>query len=230
MSDAVAHSEGLPMTDQRICSPRARFAPGWLFALCVLLGLGVFAGHALADADCGESEPPKASPKGKCPAGFKYSAKTKACAKVSCGTGRVWSGEQQECSDSHSAALTDQDFYDEARALVDEGHFAAALDVLHRIKKQDQPRVLNYIGYTTRKLGDVDKGLEYYHKALALDPSYLRAREYLGEGYLQKGDVGKAREQLMEIADRCGDSCEEYAKLEKAIVVFVTGDDKAASW
>ncbi|MGA7545076.1 MAG: tetratricopeptide repeat protein, partial [Methyloceanibacter sp.] len=102
--------------------------------------------------------------------------------------------------------------------------------VLHRIKKQEQPRVLNYIGYTTRKLGDVDKGLEYYREALALDPNYLRAREYLGEGYLQKRDVEKAKEQLMEIADRCGDSCEEYVKLEKAIVTFVTGDGKATSW
>src|SRR5262249_43902321 len=29
----------------------------------------------------------------------------------------------------------------------------------------------------------VDKALDYYHKALALDPNYLLAREYLGEGY-----------------------------------------------
>ena len=200
-----------------------------LGAVLLLLGVAIVGGRALADADCGDSEPPKAA-KGKCPAGYKYSAKRKGCAKVSCGTDRVWSGEQQACIDSHSAALTDQDFYDEARALVDEGHFAAALDVLHRIKKQEQPRVLNYIGYTTRKLGDVDKGLEYYHEALALDPNYLRAREYLGEGYLQKRDVEKAKEQLMEIADRCGDSCEEYVKLEKAIVTFVTGDGKATSW
>ena len=99
---------------------------------------------------------------------------------------------------------------------------AAALEILSHIKKQEQPRVLNYIGYTTRKLGDVDKGLDYYHRALALDPNYLRAREYLGEGYLQKGDVGKAREQLIEIADRCGNECEEYAKLEKAILAFVS--------
>jgi tetratricopeptide (TPR) repeat protein len=208
---------------------RSRVPSIWLGALYLSLGLCVAAGHALADADCGDSEPPKAA-KGKCPAGYKYSAKTKGCAKVSCGTDRVWSSDQQACIDSHSATLTDQDFYDEARALVDEGHFSRALEILHRIKKQEQPRVLNYIGYTTRKLGDVDKGLEYYHKALELDPNYLLAREYLGEGYLQKHDVEKAKEQLMEIAHRCGDSCEEYAKLEKAIVVFVTGDANAASW
>lgn len=200
----------------------------WLGGM-LLLSLGIVGGHALADADCGDTEPPKAT-KGKCPAGHKYSAKTKACVKVSCGSGHVWSGSQLACIDGHSAALTDQDFYDEARALVDEGQYAAALDVLHLIKKQEQPRVLNYIGYTTRKLGDVDKGLDYYHQALALDPNYLRAREYLGEGYLQKGDVASAREQLMEIAERCGDACEEYGKLEKAIVTYVTGETDTGSW
>ena len=82
----------------------------------LLLSLGIAGGHAFADADCGDTEPPKASPKGKCPAGHKYSAKTKACVKVSCGGGRVWQGESQACIDAHSAALTDQDFYDEARA------------------------------------------------------------------------------------------------------------------
>jgi hypothetical protein len=141
----------------------------WLGAVVLLAGPGVLAGRALADAECGDTEPPKAT-KGACPAGYKYSAKKKGCAKVSCGTGGVWSGEQHACIDGHSAALTDQDFYTEAVALADEGHFREALDLLTRIKKQEQSRVLNMVGYTTRKLGDVDKGLE-----LALDPSMTTA-------------------------------------------------------
>jgi tetratricopeptide (TPR) repeat protein len=67
-------------------------------------------------------------------------------------------------------------------ALADEGYFREALDLLSRIKKQEPSRVLNVVSYTTRKLGDVDKGLDYYQRALVLDPNYLRAREYLGEG------------------------------------------------
>jgi tetratricopeptide (TPR) repeat protein len=142
-----------------------------------LLGLAVASSQALADADCGGAEPPPASKgkshesKGKCPSGYKYSAKKSGCVKVSCGNGRVWSGGSQACIDRHSAALTDQDFYVEARALADEGQYHEALDMLARIKEQEQPRVLNLIGYSTRKLGDVDKGLAYYHKALALDPN-----------------------------------------------------------
>ena len=105
-----------------------------------------------------------------------------------------------------------------------------ALDTLAHIKNQEQARVLNLIGYNTRKLGEIDKGLDYYHKALALDPNYLLAREYLGEGYLQKGNLASARAELTEIADRCGDRCEEYDKPEKAIVIFMTGDDAGTSY
>jgi tetratricopeptide (TPR) repeat protein len=172
--------------------------------------------------------PPKAT-KGACPAGYKYSAKKKGCAKVSCGTGSVWSGEQHACIDGKFATLTDQDVYTEAVALADEGHFREALDLLTRIKKQEQSRVLNMVGYTTRKLGDVDKGLDYYQRALALDPNYLRAREYLGEGYLQKGDVAKAKEQLTEISERCAGPCEEYGKLEQAIVSYIA-EGGSADW
>src|SRR6476661_5617736 len=187
--------------------------PLWLAATIVVVGLAVAGGRALADADCGDSEPPKAT-KGKCPAGHKYSARTKACVKVSCGGSNVWSGEQQACIDSHSASLVDQDFYSEALALADEGKFANALAMLAQIKRQEQPRVLNLVGYNTRKLGDIDKGLDYYHRALELDPDYLLAREYLGKGYLQKGDLAKAKEQLSEIGARCsGGDCTEYGKL-----------------
>jgi len=196
--------------------------------LILLAGLGIFASHALADAECGDTEPPKET-KGKCPVGYKYSARHKGCAKVSCGNGHVWSGKQQACIDGHSASLTDQDFYTEAVALADEGHFQEARDLLSRIQKQEQSRVLNMVGYTTRKLGDVDKGLDYYKRALALDPNYLRAREYLGEGYLQKGDLSKAKEQLTEIANRCAGSCEDYGKLEDAIVRYVT-EGESGDW
>ena len=84
--------------------------------------------------------------------------------------------------------------------------------------------MLNSIGYSTRKLGNVDKGIDYYHQALAIDPNFTKARQYLGEAYLQKGHVAKAKEQLMEIADRCGGPCDDYELLVKAIAAHVTGE------
>jgi tetratricopeptide (TPR) repeat protein len=85
--------------------------------------------------------------------------------------------------------------------------------------------VLNLIGYSTRKLGDVDKGIEYYRQALAIDPNYTKARQYLGEAYLLKDDMVKAKEQLMEIADRCGGPCDDYELLVKAIAAHVSGEE-----
>lgn len=203
---------------------------GLFVATALGLGVAMVAGRALADAECGDAEPPKAT-KGKCPAGHKYSAKTKGCIKVSCGGVTVWSGTAGACTDIHSASLVDQDFYSEARALADEGRNAQALAMLAHIEWQEQPRVLNLVGYNTRKLGDVDKGLDYYQRALALDPNYVLAREYLGEGYLQKGDVEKAKEQLAEIGKRCaGHDCQQYGKLEKAIIAYVSGDPAPKTW
>jgi hypothetical protein len=54
------------------------------------------------------------------------------------------------------------------------------------MKDRHQARVLSSIGYSTRKLGDIDKGIDYYHQALAIDPNYTKVREYLGEAYLQR--------------------------------------------
>jgi len=98
------------------------------------------------------------------------------------------------------------------------------INLFFRVKNREQARVLNSIGYSTRKLGDVDKGIDYYHQALAIDPNFTKARQYLGEAYLQKGDVAKAKEQLMEIADRCGGPCDDYELLVKAIAAHVTGE------
>jgi len=120
--------------------------------------------------------------------------------------------------------LTDEDLYLAAGDLVLEARYADALPLLFRIKDRNNPQVLNLIGYSTRKLGDVDKGIDYYHQALAIDPNYTKARQYLGEAYLLKDDVAKAKEQLTEIADRCGGPCDDYELLVKAIAAHVTGE------
>jgi tetratricopeptide (TPR) repeat protein len=137
-----------------------------------------------------------------------------------------WSGSQNKCRTKSNQLFgaSDETRYTQAVSLIEEGAFADALKILWSIEKREDPKVLNYIGYSTRKLGNVEKGIEYYHRALKLDPDYVRAREYLGEGYLQIGDLDKAKEQLKEIAKRCGTDCLEFKKLTLAIVFHVTGE------
>ena len=137
-----------------------------------------------------------------------------------CKKGFVWSKAKKKCIRKTSELLTDDDLFWQARAYVDEKKYELALDLLHRVRNPDQPRVLNYIGYSTRKLGDVEKGITYYKKALSIDPDYILSREYLGEGYLQKGDLKAALNQLAEISKRCGAGCEEYRDLAEAIARY----------
>ncbi len=202
-----------------------------LTVLAVLAGLILVMPRALAveemrdfNDDGGKSGKAKS-----CPRGQRYSEKKRDCVKTSCGTGQIWSRGADACLDAKSAALSDDDLYLAGRDLGQEGHYAEALKLFFRIKNRDQARVLNSIGYSTRKLGDVDKGIDYYHRALTLDPNFTKARQYLGEAYLQKGDVGKAKEQLTEIADRCGGPCDDYELLVKAIAAHVTGE-KTVDW
>ena len=101
--------------------------------------------------------------------------------------------------------------------LAKNGRYLEAINVLTQVKDKNDPRVLNYIGFATRKLGNVDKALIYYKRAISLDPDYVMSRAYMGEAYLAKGDRVAARDQLREIANRCGTSCEAYAKLKGAI-------------
>jgi tetratricopeptide (TPR) repeat protein len=160
-----------------------------------------------------------------CPTGSRYSERKGRCVKTSCGTGQAWSSGVEACVDGNSAALTDDDLYLAGRDLGQEARYAEALQLFFRMKNRDQARVLSSIGYSTRKLGDVDKGINYYHQALERDPNYTKARQYLGEAYLQKGDVGNAKEQLNEIGNRCGGPCDDYELLVKAIATYVTGED-----
>lgn len=109
------------------------------------------------------------------------------------------------------SAIGDEVFF-AAYGLARAGQYAAARDVL-RLADQSDPRVLNYTGFVTRKLGDVDAALPYYQRALTIDPDYLLARAYLGEAYLQKGDPARALAELGEIERRCGRACAEYVEL-----------------
>ena len=133
-----------------------------------------------------------------------------------CPAGQTWSSSQGKCIKS-SGFLDDERLFDEGARLALGGRYEEAIEVLKASNSQNDPRVLNYLGYSYRKLGQLDKGIRYYAKALAIDPDYVRAREYLGEGYVSAGHLDKAREQLAEIEKRCGAGCEEYLQLAQVI-------------
>jgi tetratricopeptide (TPR) repeat protein len=134
-----------------------------------------------------------------------------------CKKGEVWDKNKKKCTKASSGVLPDEDLYQQGRALAKDGEYEWALTVLAAISNQNDPRVLNYTGYSYRKSGDIQKGIGYYRKALAIDPNFVLAREYLGEGYVASGRIDLAKAELGEIAARCGTTCEEYQDLAEEI-------------
>jgi tetratricopeptide (TPR) repeat protein len=117
--------------------------------------------------------------------------------------------------------LNDDELYEQGRVLAKEGEYEWALNVFSAIKNQNDPKVLNYIGYANRKAGRLETGFAYYKKALDIDPNFVLAREYYGEGLVAAGRVDLAQIQLDEIAKRCGTHCSEYKELAKVMATAV---------
>tara|TARA_B100001121_G_scaffold288644_1_gene286937 strand:+ start:145 stop:636 length:492 start_codon:yes stop_codon:yes gene_type:complete len=81
-------------------------------------------------------------------------------------------------------------------------------------KFPNKANTLNYLGFTTRKLGDYENGEKYYLQGLAIDPNHKGINEYLGELYVATNRHNLAVERL-EVLKNC--NCKEYEDL-KAII------------
>ena len=77
--------------------------------------------------------------------------------------------------------------------------------------------VYNLMGFSLRKAGDQKQAYTFYRKALDFDPQHKGALEYLGELYVETGQVEKARENAAQLKKLCPAGCEELADLEEAI-------------
>ena len=136
---------------------------------------------------------------------------------ASCPRGEVWDSRQHKCVKVQGSVLPDKVLTDYAAALSKAGRYDEALTILDLLKQPNTAEALNYRGYATRKLGQVDQGIKYYLRSVALDPRYTLVREYLGEAYIIKGDMASAKTQLRVIKRLCGTDCEQYQHLAAAI-------------
>ncbi|MBX6322944.1 MAG: tetratricopeptide repeat protein [Rhodospirillaceae bacterium] len=134
----------------------------------------------------------------------------------SCPTGQVWDSTKKTCV-KVTGAIDDRTLYLEGRDRALAGEYEKALVLLKAVKNQNDSDVLTMIGYATRKLGRFDEGVDYYHRALALNPDNVNTHEYLGEAYAEKGQVDLAKAELAKVEALCGTECEQYEDLAKAI-------------
>jgi hypothetical protein len=110
----------------------------------------------------------------------------------------------------------------DARALIAQNQWAAAIAELKRVNIQDSADWNNLQGYSHRKAKSPDYAAaeRYYAAALAINPRHRGALEYSGELFLMLGDLPRAEQRLASLDRECFLPCSEYTDLKNAIAQF----------
>lgn len=134
-----------------------------------------------------------------------------------CADGKIWDKAKKECVKPKKSSFNDDELYKAAREFSYAGQYDNAITVLRLAENQNDPRILNYLGYANRKAGRMELGMSYYRKALQADENYILARSYMGQALMEQGDVQAARVQLVEIRDRGGENSWAYRSLLQSL-------------
>jgi hypothetical protein len=122
---------------------------------------------------------------------------------------------------SKQSAIDDPAFAGGYRAayatIYDRNDYAAAIEQLKALGRDDHPNVANLIGYSYRKLGDYKLSQVWYERALKADPNHVLTWQYYGLWQLEQGNRDSAQYHLSRIAAICGTDCAEYRSLAEAL-------------
>jgi tetratricopeptide (TPR) repeat protein len=129
-----------------------------------------------------------------------------------------------------------QDDYAAGVAAFKQQDWQGVIDHMARVIEERpwEDEAYNLSGFAWRKLGDYDRALEFYDKALRLNPHNRGALEYLGEAYLEMDRPKDAQAMLDRLNEECRrlaessasdqqPDCEEREDLEEAIAVYHAG-------
>jgi len=131
---------------------------------------------------------------------------------------------------SDSSDDSKSNYYDDAKKLVKKAGKLEKKEKIDKAKKlysqafkklekaysseKKNPDILNYMGYTSRKIGNFEQAEKFYLTGLSIKPDHNGINEYLGELYVQTNRIDKANERL-DVLKNC--NCEEYKELELII-------------
>ncbi len=101
---------------------------------------------------------------------------------------------------SSAAELTDARKKDKALHEAQE-YYTSALAKFKQALQNDprMPEGWNYVGYSSRKLGNYEVALGAYEQALSLRPGYPDALEYRGEAFLGLNKVADAQQAYLDL-------------------------------
>jgi len=117
------------------------------------------------------------------------------------------------------------------RAKIKAKDFKSALVDLNGMidKGVQHADVYNLMGFSLRKTGDYKQAYTFYRKALDFNPEHKGALEYLGELYVETGQLDKAKENVVLLKKLCPGGCEELEDLEKAVAAAPGATNAAAA-
>lgn len=109
----------------------------------------------------------------------------------------------------------------EAEARLVAQDFGGAIPLLNRVLEAspENANVLHLLGYSHSALGEYEAALDYYMRALMIEPTHVGANEYLGELHLEMGDLAGAEERLLTLTRACG-GCAAQKDLEMKIRAY----------
>jgi tetratricopeptide (TPR) repeat protein len=121
--------------------------------------------------------------------------------------------------DDETARVVNDSDYNAAMAAAKVGDWAQVIRRMnvYVARKPGDADAWNELGHAYRKTGDLDNAFKGYAKALQIDPKHRNAHEYLGEAYLQAGDLVHAEAELATLNSLCLLPCEQYSDLKKQV-------------
>jgi Flp pilus assembly protein TadD len=111
----------------------------------------------------------------------------------------------------------------EGKKAVEAQDWKKAADLLGKAAtaEPENADIQNWLGFSQRKLGNMDAAFAAYDQALKLNPRHKQAHEYIGEAYLMSKNVAKAEQHLAELQKLCTPiPCEEYQELKRAVEAY----------
>ncbi|WP_299867750.1 hypothetical protein [uncultured Roseobacter sp.] len=140
---------------------------------------------------------------------------------VSCDGAKIYDKKTKTCVDAQESSLESEQLYLAVRQLAYAGRYQDAQTVAQALPRDHAGR-LTYMGFTHRKMGNVDLGMMFYEQAIAENPGNILARSYMGQGLVEAGDVKGAMVQLRAIRAHGGKGTWSEASLRNAIATGTT--------
>lgn len=134
-----------------------------------------------------------------------------------CRGNRVWDPAVGRCVRPQSSSLDQDGLMRAVRELAYAGRSADAQAVLMAMADQNDDLVQTYWGFTLRKLGNRDLALAHYRAAIDSNPDNILARSYMGQGFVEEGDVDAAIRQWRAIIAAGGEGSWAETSLREAI-------------